>query len=53
MKIKTLVNSRGNIEEMVNEFLATVEAVDVQTHFASDRQVIAIVVYKEAEGNGR
>lgn len=48
MKIKVIVNSRGYIEEVVNNFCKTVDVVEIQTHLASDNQVIAVIVYKEA-----
>ena len=53
MKIKTFVNGRGYIDDMVNEFLLSHDVCDVQTHLASDQQVIVVVVYKEAREDGR
>lgn len=53
MRIKTFVAGRLAIEALVNEFCATVSAVSIQTHLASDQQVIAVVTYKEDRENGR
>lgn len=53
MKIKTIVSARLYIEKSVNDFIQGVDVVDIQTHLASDQQVIAIIVYKEESGHGR
>ena len=53
MKIKTFVGGRIAIEGLVNEFCDTVSVVDIQTHLASDQQVIAVVIYEEHHTNGR
>lgn len=53
MKIKTFVGGRIAIDGIVNEFCDTVSVVDIQTHLASDQQVIAVVIYEEGRTNGR
>lgn len=53
MKIKTFVDGRIAIDALVNEFCATVKVVDIQTHLASDQQVIAVVIYEEGAEDGR
>lgn len=53
MKIKTFVGGRIAIDGLVNEFCDTVSVVDLQTHLASDQQVIAVVIYEEERTNGR
>lgn len=53
MRIKTFVNGRNYIDGMVNEFLLEHDVCNIQTHLASDQQVIVIVVYKEACEDGR
>ena len=53
MKIKTFVAGRLAIDALVNEFCETVSVMDIQTHLASDQQVIAVVIYKEGRENGR
>lgn len=47
MKIKSIVQGRLAIEEAVNEFAAGVRVLNIQTHLASDQQIVAIVVYEE------
>lgn len=53
MKIKVFVNGRDYIADAVNEFIKKVDVVEIQTHLASDQQIIAVVVYKEVSGDGR
>ena len=53
MKIKTIVNGRGYIDDEVNEFTKNVDVIDIQTHFASDQQVVVIIIYKEEMRNVR
>ena len=53
MKIKTFVQGRLAIDGLVNEFCKKVSVIDIQTHLASDQQVIAVVIYKEAREDGR
>lgn len=53
MKIKTIVNGRGYIDESVNTFVENVDVIDIQTHLASDQQIVAIIIYKEAMRDGK
>lgn len=47
MKMKTFVQGRFAIDGLVNEFAEGVTVKDIQTHLASDQQVVAVVVYEE------
>lgn len=51
MKIKTIVQGRCAIDGAVNEFTAGVKVIDIQTHLASDQQIVAVVVYEDMEGH--
>lgn len=53
-KMKSFVQGRDVIARLVNEFAENVEILDIQTHLASDQQIIALVIYEEKEnGDGR
>lgn len=53
MRIRTFIGLTDYVDGCVNEFIRTVDVVEIQTHATGKDSITVTVIYREVVGDGR